>query len=50
MLKMRSVDARITPFFFQGKFSTCFKNGGENQFFVQKLSKNFPQNEVLMFE
>jgi len=34
VLKTKSVDAGITPFFFLGKFSTCFKNGGENQFFA----------------
>ena len=45
VLKTKSVDARITTIFFLGKFSTCFKNGGENQFFVQKLSKKHPQNK-----
>ena len=37
---MKSVDAGITPFFFLGKFSTCFKNDGENKFFEQKNPKN----------
>jgi len=39
VLKMKSVDAGITPFFLLGKFLTCSKNGGENKFFAQKLCK-----------
>ena len=34
VLKVKTVDVGITPFLFLGKFSTCFKNGGENQFFA----------------
>ncbi|MCY6488453.1 hypothetical protein, partial [Actinobacillus pleuropneumoniae] len=48
VLNTKSVDTGITPFFFLGKFSTCFKNGGENHFLAQKLSKKHPKKRIVL--